>query len=162
MREEESAECAICLVASGDLSSPLGTTHCGHRFCDSCLSRYALQREMVTCPVCRAPLTTSDMPSDVAHGVRIELTFNEAVGIQFESSPQAECATIQSVALGSAAQRAGFRPGMEVLAINDERLLASESVDPHALAVRLRGAAMAGTCCVAVRLPSKFALPAER
>ena len=70
--ELEAAECAICYLGEGDASAPLRVTECGHTYCDHCIGSYSLKvppPSPVLCPMCRAPLGETDLPSTLTISV---------------------------------------------------------------------------------------------
>ena len=134
----EASECAICLQAPPFLSTPLLTTHCGHKFCEMCISTYVGKnrtKPQVACPLCRADLTDEDMPSSVT--LTLPRVSGMPLGVQLKSGPEDAHAIFTAIAPGSSAEKAGLRVGMHLLAIDDVTIGVDDG--GTTLAARLRG-----------------------
>ena len=135
---EDECDCAICLVASPALNTPLLITHCGHQFCGQCLGLYATKQPAntpVLCPLCRSQLGVDDIPTSVT--LSVQRTAGVPLGVLFSSGQSDEHADIAGITPGSNAEKAGLRVGMQLLAIDDVAIRAHD--DAHDLMERLRG-----------------------
>jgi len=137
-------ECGICLVQPR--AGSMRETACGHRFCASCLGTFAMRHQAATpgaplpCPLCRSPLTGSDIPLSFdlplawpmsgTLGIRLEVGAAARGGAAegdeaFRARARAELlaatlldgeglppSAVERVAPGSAAASAGLRRGM--------------------------------------------------
>ena len=131
--DEDETSCAICLTDTSSLSTPLHLTQCAHRFCEQCLIAYLLKKPVgaaIPCPLCRCPLADDDIPRIFT--IPVAKPNNRAVrlglSLVMEATNNGSASDggdgyqggvrIRFVIPGSAAEAAGLRRGMALLAIN--------------------------------------------
>ena len=129
----EDDDCAICLLAPPALDTPLRLTSCGHAFCEHCIGQYALKlmppHVAVPCPLCRTPLSTSELPAHLVLSVQVPP--NRTIGLTLERLTGADHVSIASVAPGSVGSTLGLRSGMQVVAIDGIEITTTGQLAAH-------------------------------
>ena len=158
--DEDEAACAICLNDTSSLSTPLHVTQCAHQFCEQCLIAYLLKKPAdaaIPCPLCRSPLADEEIPRTFTIPVAKPINRTARLGLSLiteEADSNGAAAAnggsgrqvgdqgvvrIRSVSTGSAAEAAGLRKGMALLAINGERVASVAQAIERLNLLRQRG-----------------------
>jgi len=146
MEDEEC--CAICMGCDDDIRE----TVCGHRFCQSCLERWAMRKH--TCPACRAPLllrmtsapsVAASKNSEVVKTVRFSDRHQHA-GVQLTWSWDSTM-RVSKLERNDAMYAAGLRVGDVIERIND---LTCKSADDACKVLTFAATKRATVHCVVV------------
>ena len=155
--DDEPDGCAICLVETRALASPLQLTRCGHTFCSDCLGRYVigLAGRVAPCPICRRALDPAHLPTAVEITL-LKPARSTRVGLVLYSMPSGETA-IGSVRPGSLAERAGLRSAHLVASI--DRVAVTSAAHAADLLQRAVGAVTISVPMVTIAPPSPTPSP---